>query len=206
MDKNYNDYNQIRNNLATNITLYRKALGLTQAELADKINYSDKAVSKWERGEAVPEITVLKQLADLFEVKVDNLIDVPKQEKPKTLHNLGKKRTIICLCATGLVWLVAICCFAFIDIIIPSIHQTWLFFIYALPISFIVLLVLTSVWGKSIVNTIIISLLVWTTLLSIYLSLVNTLLNPPKNLWEIFLIGIPLQGLAIFWLLYRKTK
>ncbi len=206
MDKNYNDYNQIRNNLASNITLYRKALGLTQAELADKINYSDKAVSKWERGEAVPEITVLKQLADLFEVKVDTLIDVPKKEKPKSLHNLGKKRTIICLCSTGLVWLVAICCFAFINIIIPSIHQTWLFFIYALPISFIVLLVLTSVWGKSIVNTIIISLLVWATLLSIYLTLANVLPFPPKNLWEIFLIGIPLQGLAIFWLLYRKTK
>jgi len=206
METNYTDYNQIRNNLSTNIVKYRKSLNLTQAELAEKLNYSDKAVSKWERGEAIPELYVLKQLADLFGVKIDTLIAEPKEEKPKIIQNLGKKRTIICLCATGLVWLVAICCFAFLDIIFPHFKQTWLFFIYALPISFIVLLVLTSVWGKSLINTIIISLLIWTTLLSIYLTLNTTLVYPPKNLWEIFLIGIPLQGLTIFWFIYRKTK
>ncbi len=206
MESKITDYNQIKDNLSTNIVRYRKALNLTQAELAEKLNYSDKAVSKWERGEAVPDLYVLKQLANLFETKIDNLIEKPKENKTNSIHNLGKKRTIICLCATGLVWLVAICFFTFLDIIIPTVKPTWLFFIYALPISFVVLLVLTSVWGKSLINTIIISLLVWTTLLAVYLTLTNMLVSPPANLWEIFLIGIPLQGLAIFWFMYHKTK
>ena len=64
----------IRQNLASNIALHRKALKLTQAELAEKLNYSDKAVSKWERGEAVPELTVLKQIADFFNVTIDYLV------------------------------------------------------------------------------------------------------------------------------------
>ena len=56
----------IKENLANNIASHRKALKLTQAELAQKLNYSDKAVSKWERGEAVPDLVVLKQIADFF--------------------------------------------------------------------------------------------------------------------------------------------
>ncbi|MBR5900709.1 MAG: helix-turn-helix transcriptional regulator [Clostridia bacterium] len=68
----------VKENLAINIAKHRKALGLTQAELAEQLNYSDKAVSKWERGDAVPEITVLKQLADFYGVTVDTLLSQPK--------------------------------------------------------------------------------------------------------------------------------
>lgn len=202
---NFNELN-IKENLANNIAKYRKAQGLTQLELAEKLNYSDKAVSKWERAEAIPDLLVVKQLADIFGVTIDTLIKEQKKEKPKNLHNLGKKRTIIGLCSAGLVWLVATCCFAFIDVIIPGITHTWLFFIYAIPITLTVLLVLTSVWGKTLTNTIIISLLAWTTILSVYLSLVLFLPNPPSTLWELFLIGIPLQGLVIFWFFYRNVK
>lgn len=206
MSENFYDYSVVKQNLATNITKYRKAHGLTQVELAEKLNYSDKAVSKWERGEAVPELCVLKQIADFFGVKIDTLIDTPKKEKPQKTHNISKKRFILCLCSAGLVWLVAICCFAFIDIIIPTISKTWLSFIFAIPISLIVLLILTSVWGKTLTNMIVVSLLVWTLILAIYLLLINVLPSPPKKLWELFLIGIPLQGLTVFWFLYKKVK
>ena len=137
MNKENNKEINIKENLASNIAKYRKAQGLTQLELAERINYSDKAVSKWERAEAIPDLLVVKQLADIFGVTIDTLIKEQKKDKPKNLHNLGKKRTIIGLCAAGLVWLVATCCFAFIDVIIPGITHTWLFFIYALPISFL---------------------------------------------------------------------
>jgi transcriptional regulator with XRE-family HTH domain len=200
------DYEDIKQNLATNITKYRKHLNLTQLELAEKLNYSDKAVSKWERAEAVPDIVVIKQLSILFGVKIDTLLDKPTVQKPLNTNTISKKRTTIGLCATGLVWLVAMCAFAFIHIIFPQITHTWLSFIYAIPISCIVLLVLTSVWGKSLTNTIIISLLVWSTILSVYLTLFYTLPSTPNNLWELFLIGIPLQGLVIFWFLYRRIK
>jgi len=99
----------IKDNLAINLTKYRKAYGLTQAELAEKLNYSDKAVSKWERGESVPDLYVLKQIADFYSVKIDTLISEPKKERIQVAKSISKKRATICLCATGLVWLVDRC-------------------------------------------------------------------------------------------------
>ena len=197
----------VKENLAQNITKYRKAMGLTQAELAEKLNYSDKAISKWERGEAVPEITVLKQLADFYGVTIDLLVSEPViDQKFAPLKNLDKRRAYIGLWSLSIVWLVAMLCFIFIDIVIPQIDHPWLFFIYALPVSCIVVLILTSVWGKNIANMVIASLLIWSVLASVYLTLLVALPTPPPLLWEIFLIGIPLEAFLVFLFLYNKSK
>ncbi|MBE7082028.1 MAG: helix-turn-helix transcriptional regulator [Clostridiales bacterium] len=195
----------IKENLAKNLMLYRKAKGLTQAELADKLNYSDKAVSKWERGESVPDLAVLKQLADFYGVKIDTLIAEPKKAVLNSNKN-SKKRVAIYLCSTGLVWLIAVLSYAMINLIFPSITHTWLSFFYAIPITFIILLIFTAVWKKPWVNTIAISLVIWSTLLAIFLTLLVSLINPPRTLWMIFLIGVPAQLLTIFFLMYRKTR
>ena len=177
----------IKENLAKNLIKYRKALNLTQAELAEKLNYSDKAVSKWERAESVPDLYVLKQIADFYRIKIDTLIAEPKDEKPQIARSISKKRATICLCCTGLVWLVAILCFTF-------------------PITLIILLVLTAVWHKFWTNSLIISLLIWSSLLSIFLTL-SYLLNPvPPTLWMIFLIGVPAQAIVVSWYFYRKFR
>ena len=199
-------FTDIKECFAANLIAFRKALNLTQAELAEQLNYSDKAVSKWERAESVPDIYTLKQIADFFGTKVDVLIAEPKKEKPKRNRNLGKKRTILCFASTAIVWLVAIMFYAFIHIIFTDITQTWLAFIYAIPVSAIVLLVFTSVWGKSLGNVIIISALIWSAFLTIYLTIWHVLPSPPDTLWEIFLIGIPAEGVTVFWYLYRKVK
>ena len=197
----------LRNNFSQNLILHRKALNLTQAELAEKINYSDKAVSKWERGEGLPDLEVAKTLADLFGTSVDALIGEPKKEKPRLNYNLPKKRVILCMCCAVLVWLVAIFTYSFIGVIFPTLlHKAWLAIIYAISITFIVLLVLTCVWGKNLFNAIFSSLLSWTTILAVYLSLINFLKNPARTLWMIFLIGIPLQVLIILWFSYKKVK
>ncbi len=197
----------IKENLATNLISYRKALGLTQAELAEKLNYSDKAISKWERGESAPDITVLYQLAVFYGVTVDALISEPKPKPvPHSIKNISKKRFLVCLLATGLVWLVATLAFVFSRTIFPSLHHTWLAFIYAIPITFVILLVLCSVWGKSLMNVISTSLLVWTFICALYLTLFYALITPPHTLWMLFFIGIPLQVLIIFWFFYRKIK
>ena len=197
----------IKINLAENLTRYRKAANLTQAELATKLNYSDKAVSKWERGESFPDLYVLKQIADLYEVSIDTLIDTPKEpEKPKRQHRLNVKRTLISLCSVGLVWLVATCCFAFINMIFPTLKNTWLFFIFAVPITFILTLTLSAVWKKRMLVNVFTSLLCWTLALAIFLLLQTILVDPPINLWLIFIICIPVQALIIFWHYYRKSK
>ncbi len=196
----------IKENLAKNLALYRKSFSLTQAELAEKLNYSDKAVSKWERAESVPDLYVLHQLAEFYGVTIDDLISDPSMQKSFNNGSKHKLRTIIAVCSTTLVWLVALCAFVFINIIVPSITRTWMAFIYAIPVTCIVLLVLTSVWKKKITVSVIISLLVWSTILALYLSLLFLLPAPPKNLWFLFLIGIPLQILTVYWFLLRKIK
>ena len=196
----------IKENLAQNLTKYRKNLGLTQIELAEKLNYSDKAVSKWERGESVPDLYVLKNLADLFGVTIDTLIALPKQEKIKTYRNIPKKRFIISLAAAGIVWFFAIVYFACIGIVFPTVNYPWISFIYALPITFLIIIILTSVWGKTITRAVVMSLFVWTLILSVYLSLIYFLPVNLDKLWMLFLIGIPIQILIVLWLVYRKIK
>lgn len=201
-----NQNTDIKNNFAENVAKLRKAAKLTQAEFAEKINYSDKAVSKWERGEAVPDLYTVKAIADFFDVKVDYLIAEPKAEKPRIFGKLTLKRTVLGLASTATVWLIAVLFFAFIRIIVPSFTNTWLAFIYAIPVTAAVLMIFTSVWGKSVGNLIIISVFIWTVILTVYLTIYVSLENPPRNLWEIFLIGIPAQGAAVFWLLYKRVK
>lgn len=196
----------VKENLAQNIALHRKHLKLTQAELAEKLNYSDKAVSKWERAEAVPELNVLVQLSELFGVTIDSLLKPCVGKKVHKTHNLGKRRLTLAIWSTSIVWLVATLCFAFIGIIFPTIENTWLSFIIAIPITMIVLLVFTSVWGKNLWNFIFTSMLIWTALLSVFLVLFFALPQPPTNLWLVFIIGVPLHIFMAFIFLYRRAK
>ena len=190
---------------ALNLIKYRKSANLTQAELAEKLNYSDKAVSKWERAESVPDIYTIKNVADFFGVKVDVLISEPKYDRPKVNYNLGKKRTILCLASAAIVWLVAVLFYFFIHLFV-DIKIPWLSFVYAIPVTAIVLLIFTSVWGKSLGNVIILSVLIWSVIATVYITLLLTLDPPPAMLWEIFLIGIPAQAATLFWFLYVKVK
>ena len=195
----------IKQNLADNIALYRKSLKLTQAELGEKLNYSDKAVSKWERAEAVPEIVILKQLADFFGVTVDDLLKEPKTPK-KPLINLNRKRLAIGLWSTCIVWLVAVISYVLIGIFFPSIDNSWLAFIVGIPVNLIVLLVLTKVWGKNLITFLIVTLLIWSLITALYLVLFYALYTLPQRLWYIFLIGIPLQGLLTFLFIHKSTN
>lgn len=197
----------IKENFAKNLTNFRKQANLTQVELAEKLNYSDKAVSKWERGESIPDLYALKNIADLFDVTIDTLIkEHPVITPTKTKSKKRSLRLTIAICSTALVWLVALCAFACINMIIPSIEHTWMALVYALPVTMIVLLVLTSVWNKKITTGVIISLLIWSTIISVFLTLYYLLATPPANLWMLFLIGIPLQIIIVFWSIYRKIK
>ncbi len=185
---------ELKSVVAMNITLLRKGRNWTQTELAEKLNYSDKAVSKWERGESIPDVTVLKKIADLFDVTVDYLLEaehtaakiipVPKQKK--------RNRLIIALLSASSVFLIATVLFVFSGILPAAlIEPAWMIYIYALPIALIVLLVFNSIWGKRAVNIAIITLLVWSALLAVYLSF------RADNIWLIFVIGIPAQVIIL---------
>ena len=71
------DAEKLKIQIGSNIAFYRKQSGLTQAGLAEKLNYSDKAVSKWERGESIPDVLTLMQLSEQFEISIDALLEDP---------------------------------------------------------------------------------------------------------------------------------
>ena len=149
--------------IAKNITALRQAQKMTQIELAEKLNYSDKAVSKWERGESVPDIGVLKAIADMFGVTVDYLlredtvsIPAPVEEQPiKSKRNV----TVVTLLSMLLVWMVATLSYVIMNMVCPDLKVRWLPFLVALPVSAIVWLVFNSIWFNRRRNYLIVSLL-----------------------------------------------
>lgn len=182
--------------IGKNIMRLRRIANMTQLELAEKLNYSDKSVSKWEQGNGVPDVRILVQIAELFQVTVDDLVreHAEREIVPKSTRNL--RRLIIILCSVGLCWLVAVAAFVFIRIAAPSLDYLWLAFLYAVPASAIVVLVFSCVWHYKAVRLISMSVLIWTTLACIFLTTYACIVW--ENLWLIFLLGVPLQVLALF--------
>jgi transcriptional regulator with XRE-family HTH domain len=209
------DDEKLKKQIGRNIVSYRKRLRMTQASLAEKLNYSDKAVSKWERGESVPDVQTLMQLAELFDTTVNDLLADP-DELPentgavervmgkaveKTLKRKADKRIILGL-STVLVWFVALLLFVILSTL--NIAKSWLAFIYAIPVTAIVLLSLRSAWKDFRWNQALISQIMWGGLLSIYLTL---LLFLQLNVWKMFLLGIPGQIAILLWFrLYHKQS
>lgn len=205
---------KLKKQIGMNIASYRKHLGLTQAALAEKLNYSDKAVSKWERGESAPDVLTLCQIAELFDVTVNDLVSDPyalpansgaaqrvmEKAVEKTLKRKADKRIILGL-SSILVWFVAL----FIFVILSSfdVPKTWLAFLYAIPANAIVMLTLRSAWRDFRWNQGLISVIMWGGLLSIYMTL---LILANMNMWKLFLLGVPGQVAILLWSgLYRKV-
>lgn len=204
---------RLKKQIGANIASYRKRMQLTQAGLAEKLNYSDKAVSKWERGESAPDVQTLVQLADLFDVTVNDLLVDPDAlpvnpgavgrvlsgAVERTLKRKADKRVILSL-AGLLVAFIALLLFVVLSSL--GIPNTWLAFIYAVPACSIVFLSLRSAWKDFRWNQLLVSMIMWGSILSIYLSMLVFL---RLNWWKLFLLGIPGQAAIILWSrLYRK--
>ena len=206
---------KLKYQLGANIVSYRKHIGLTQAGLAEKLNYSDKAVSKWERGESMPDVLTLVQLAELFGVTVNDLLLDPKalpentskvekvMEKAveKTLKRKADKGIILSL-SSLLVWSVALLVFVVLSSI--GLPYSWVAFFYAIPVNAVVLLSLRSAWHDFRWNQTLVSAIVWGGLLSIYITLLVFL---KVSVWKIFLLGIPGQAAIFLWFrMFRTNK
>ena len=187
----------IKKIVAGNISSLRQDMELTQLELAQKLNYSDKAVSKWERGESLPDLSVLIEIANLFGVTLDYLVSETHEAKsPETINRrLIKNRGFITGMAIILVWLVAAFIFMILDSIPTKIPNYWLTFVYAAPVTMIVWLIFNSIWFNRQRNFLIVSLLMWLTLISVFL----TLLILGHNIWKLFIPGIAGQVIIIMW-------
>ena len=183
----------LRKTVAKNIAAYRKAHHDTQLDLATKLNYSDKSVSKWERGESLPDVYILSQIADLYGVSVSALIgeiQPPKESKPH--YDM-----FILLLSLALTMAVATLLFSMFMICKVD-YPAWMFFVYALPVCSIICIVFTSLWWGILWQGVSVSALIWTLGLSLYLSF------ELENVSLIFLVCAALQVLTVLWEIFRK--
>ena len=199
------DSEKLKQRIGANIAAFRRQQGLTQAELAEKLNYTDKAVSKWERGESVPDVTTLVQVAELFSVTLDELTGfTPAEPLPPEPVSVTRKvnKKVVQTLVSLLVWFVAL--LVYVTLASLNISRSWVGFVYAVPANAIVLLILRSSWRRFNWNMTMISAIVWGSLVSIHVSL---LLFVDVNVWRLYLLGIPGQAAVCLWFrMFRTVK
>lgn len=185
-----------------NLVKLRKEHKLTQMELAEKIGYSDKAISRWETGEVNPDIETLDTLADLYGVHISVFFSEynAKEYKAKAHKEsqLGRKIAVWILMVVA-VWYIGIMAYIYSSTFMADVTRNWLIFIWLAPITFTICSVLNSKWGNYVLGIIFSSLICWTLLTSIYLQMLK------YNLYLLFISGLPIQ-IAILLLAYMRKK
>ncbi len=195
----------IRGIVAKNICELRQLNNMTQLELAEKLNYSDKAISKWERAESCPDISVLVQISELFGVTVDYLVKEDNKERAvnnSTSEETRYNRRAIAYISESCAWMVAIVAFIITTLILKRITFQFLYFAYALPVAMIVKLVFNSVWFNPRHNYLIISILMWSLLSAIHI----TFMCSGIDIALIYLLGVAGQIIIVLWSFISKPK
>lgn len=184
----------IKEIIAKNLTELRRSHKMTQQALAEKLNYTDKAISRWEHAETLPDIETLCRICDIYGVRFEYLLTEDQPEDPGKNPNIKKKNTgsrvVITVMAACTVWFIATLLYASLW----SFNQ-WTVFIWSCPVTCAVLLLCNSfLFGKKIFRILALSFLIWTLLASVYIEL---LISGGYNIWPLFLVGAPLQSILI---------
>lgn len=185
-----------------NLIKLRKEHKFTQIELAEKIGYSDKAISRWETGEVNPDIETLENLAKLYGVDITVFFSEysPEQHRAEVARDtqLGRKIAVWILMGIAL-WYIGIMLFIYSNTFLPDTTRSWLIFIWLVPMTFLLCSVMNKMWGNAVLGIIFASLVCWSLLAAIYLHFLK------YNLYLLFISGVPIQ-MAILILDYMKRK
>lgn len=178
--------------IGKNIQYLRKESNMTQQDLADKLNYTPKAVSKWERGESMPEIEVLAAIASLYNVTVDFLLHEDSKTHKKNYvpsEVKDKNKMLVTALVVTIVW--TIMAIVFVYTMQNNGKTLWQLFIWAIPLSFLVIAISLRQY-KRIDQMIVLSIFLWTLLLAFFIQF-------QFEIPLIFLIGIPAQLALFIW-------
>ena len=195
----------VKSNVAKNITELRILNSMTQMELGERLNYSDKTISKWERCESSPDLSALVEMADLFGVTLDYMVrsesieDAVVARKSKEVKFNRRAVSYIAECGA---WIVAIFAFIITTLIIGRMTFQWLYFVYALPVVLIVKLVFNSIWFNPRHNYLIISALMW----SIFAAVHITFMYFRINVSLIYLLCVAGQVIIVLCSFIKKPK
>ncbi len=172
---------------AGNLINLRTGAGMTQAELGAKLNYSDKSISKWERGEAIPDAFVLTQIAELFGVSVDYILSSHDAWEPTVApedprRDVVYSTSVITAIAVVGVWTLALTAFVTLWLAVDQLR--WQIFVAAFPVSVLTWMVLMCVFKRTRHLKYMVALFVLSIFVCVYLLLLN------KNPWQIFMIAV----------------
>lgn len=190
----------IKENLAKNISELRKINKMTQSELAEKLNYTDKAISKWERGESTPDVESLSEIAKLFNLTVDDLLH-ESFDKEKAIQTEKKEKIkTYAKSALGVLtfWLIGTCIFVYDLIKGSNLDGIWMAFIWPIPVSTLFLFTVSFLKKDKPLIPCFASATLWSFLVSVFLQML--ILGEP--IWPIFVIGVPIQLIIIitYWI------
>lgn len=189
----------IGNIIAQNIVKLRKKNNLTQNDFAKKLDYSDNTVSRWERAEIIPSVETLQKISELFQVPLESLFkeDITESiEKEEKIQKLNKIYSI--LLSVSVIWFIATVIFIYGNLFFKT--NLYMVFVWSVPISCLILLPFNDIWGKYVYKFIILSVFVWTTLLSFFFQFYQ------YKLWLIFIVGIPIQLAFCIWAFIKPKK
>lgn len=195
---------ELKTIIGNNLAELRKEKKLTQLELAEKFNYSDKAISKWEKGDTLPDIETLHALCEYYGVTLDYLThpgnrreksEFVKVNEEVKIHN----NIISSLMMLVIVWMIMVIVYVYVRI--TDGRSLWTLFVWAVPASSIVAVICNALWfHKRLVYFISYSVFVWSIITSFYLQFLYI------NAWPLFLVGIPAEVILFLWSNIIKPK
>lgn len=189
----------IKEVIAKNIISLRKKHNMTQNELAERLNYSDNAVSRWERGDVTPSIETLEQISEIFSVPLESLfkdnviVSLNNEERTQKIGKLS-----VMLLFVSLIWFIVTVIYVYAETILGL--NLWTMFVWSVPVSCLILLPFNELWGRTVYKFVILSVFVWTALTSFYLQLLK------YNIWLVFIIGVPVQLALVIWAFIKPKK
>lgn len=192
------DAAELRQIVGQNIFYLRTVNHLTQYELGERLNYSDKAISKWERGDGLPDVYVLRKLSEIFGVSTDYILtEHSEQDKKVDTKPIRHTHRIIANIAIIATWTIAL--FVFIVLALTSKNYVWQIFIYTIPIVSIVSTVFCFLWEKGRGAFFYISGIIVGILLTVYFGVGD------YSNWVIFLLLLPAEVILFLCLRIKIT-
>ena len=196
----------INENIAKNIITLRKQNKWTQQDLAERLNYSDKTISKWERGDSTPDIEMLCKVAEIFNVNIDYLTKEHSEKEYEKLQNNSQmfvRNLLILIMMCVAVYLIATIVFVYPVILNPdNAKKFWISYLFALPICALICNYYARKMKFWLMRLITVSIFVWTTIASTYCL---TLILGYTMFWLLFLVGVPVQVSICLYFFWRKT-
>ncbi|MBQ9071119.1 MAG: helix-turn-helix transcriptional regulator [Clostridia bacterium] len=178
--------------IAKNLASLRKSHKMTQQQLASKLNYSDKAVSRWEHSETLPDIETLCKICDIYGVKFEYLLqsEHPKKNNPYVVKTDIPSKILIMFIVLCSVWIAATLAYTYVNVILEV--RAWTIFIWAIPVTMLICQICNHFFFKNkAFGCVLNSLFTWSFILSIYIQLLE------YNAWMLFIMGVPLQAAII---------